>query len=200
MADSNKQIVEKAFKGYAQHIEKVTFGELDKYCKDVLRKAVWERLHVAFGHNYTGNLINSIVVCMYRKSTGRKYDYFAYNSVKLPIRRELSALNTRGKYRRNNINFGPGSKFGREDWTGQWSTLRAENLVPTDESWGQNDAINFANTWIPSNPDLSFVICVAYTSEYASYVEEHRKTTGYLGTLDYAERMAIEYYHLKPAA
>lgn len=199
MAGTNKAIVEKAFKDFEKRMDQQVFGQLDKYCRDILRKAVWERQHFTGGHNFTGNLVNSIVVCMFRKSTGKKYKYFAYDTIKLPIRRELSALTSRGKRRKNRIIFHPGSRFGSQDWSGEWSTLKPDNLIPTDESWGQNDAVQFASIWYPTNTNLDFTICVAYASEYASFVEHERHTTGYVNTLDYAERMGIEYYGLKPA-
>lgn len=200
MADNNAKTIDKAFADFAKRVDQQIFGQLDAFCKDLLRKAVWERLHSTGAHQFTGNLVNSIVVCMYRRSTGKKYNYYAYNSVKLPIRRELSSLSSRGRRRKNRIWFRPGSRFGSVDWSGNWSSLDPEKLVATDESWGQNDALSFASHWHPISISNDFSICVAYTSEYASFVENERQTTGYLNTLDYAERMAIEYYQLKPAA
>lgn len=201
MAGRNQKVIDKAFNGYAQHIDKVTYNALDKWCVEILRKAVYERLNPQGGHNFTGNLINSIVVILYRKSNATKTTYYAYDKagVRLPIRRELSGLTSRGSRRKNRIFFRPGSKFGSEDWSGQWSSLKGENLIGTDESWGQNDAMKFAAGWTPSNPSNAFTICVAYTSEYASFVEHERGTTGILQTEIFVQDTAIEWVGLKAA-
>lgn len=202
MADNNIKIVNKAFKGYAEHIDKVTYNALDKWCVDILRNACRFRMNQVGGHNFTGNLINSICVLLYRKSKGTVTSYFAYDKagLKLPIRRELSGLNSRGKQRKNRIFFRPGSRFGDRDWMDQWSSLKPDTLIGTDESWGQNDAQRFAASWVPSTPDCDFVICVAYTSEYASFVEHERHTTGILETESYVGHSAIEWVGLKQAA
>jgi hypothetical protein len=194
MAGANTQIINKAFKGFVQHIDKVTYNALDKWCVEILRKAVFERLHPMGGHNFTGNLINSICVLLYRKSTGTVTTYFAFDKagLKLPIRRELSGLNARRRQRKNRISFHP-------DWSGEDSRLRGSELIPTDQSWGQQDAVQFSKTWIPYNADSDFVICVAYTAEYASFVEHERNTTGILQTEQFVGQTAIEWVGLKAA-
>ena len=194
MAGVNIKIVDKAFKGFAQHIDKVTYNALDKWCVEILRKAVYERLHPMGGHNFTGNLINSICVLLYRKSTGTVTTYYAFDKagLKLPIRRELSGLNARRRQRKNRISFHP-------DWSGENSKLKGSGLIATDQSWGQNDAVQFAKSWIPRHADTDFVICVAYTAEYASFVELERNTTGILQTELFVEQTAIEWIGLKAA-
>ena len=192
MAGRNVMVIRKAFNGYAEHIDKVTYNALDKWCKDILRSAIQFRLREPEGHNFTGNLINSICVLLYRKSKGTKKSYFAYDSLKLPIRSELSGITARGKHRRNRIWFRP-------DWSGEQSALKGSELIPTDKSWGQNDAVKFANEWTPRNSNCDFVICVAYTSEYASFVEHERNTTGILQTESFVGHTAIEWVGLKAA-
>lgn len=194
MAGRNTTIIKNAFKGYAEHIEKVTYNALDEWCVEILRKAVFERLHPMGGHNFTGNLINSICVLLYRRSKGTVTSYFAWDKagLKLPIRRELSGVTARKKHRKNRV-------WLRPDWNGEQSVLRGSDLIGTDQSWGQNDAANFARTWLPKNGNLDFVICVAYTSEYASFVEHERGTTGILQTELFVERTAVEWVGLKAA-
>lgn len=192
MAGRNTMVIKKAFEGYAEHIDKVTYNALDKWCQEILRSAIQFRLREPEGHNFTGNLINSICVVLYRRSKGTKKSYFAYDSLKLPIRSELSGMTSRGTYRRNRIWFRP-------DWSGEQSVLKGSKLIPTDKSWGQNDAVQFANYWTPSNPSCDFVICVAYTSEYASFVEHERNTTGILQTESFVGHSAIEWVGLKAA-
>ena len=194
MAGANLMIVRKAFKGYSEHIDKIVYNRLDKWCENILRAAVGFRIRQPEGHNFTGNLINSICVLLYRKSTGTKTSYFAFDKagIKLPIRREVSGLTARRKQRKNRIWFRP-------DWSGEQSALKGSELIPTDESWGQNDAQSFANWWTPQNLNCDFVICVAYTSEYASFVEHERQTTGILETESYVGHTAIEFVGLKAA-
>jgi len=195
MADTNKDIIDKAFKGYAEHIDKVVYNALDKWCVEILRKAIFERLNADGAHNFTGNLINSICVLLYRKSKGTVTTYFGYDKagLQLPIRRELSGITARKTHRKNRVRF-------RVDWDQQFdSFIRGDSLIGTDESWGQNDAQQFAKYWLPQSSNSDFVICVAYTSEYASFVEHERQTTGILMTELFVERTAVEWVGLKAA-
>lgn len=196
----NKEVVDKAFADYARHIDLIVYNQLDKWCSEIIRKAVFERLNPIGGHNFTGNLINSIVVLLYRKSNSTVSTYFASQTgLKPAIRRELSAITYKGRRRRQKIHFRPGSRFGDRDWSGQWSTLRPENLIPTDESYGSTDAMRFANRWKPK-VDADFVVCVAYTSEYATFVEQQRQTTGILETEEFVARTAVEWVGLQKAS
>lgn len=199
MSETNLSIVKKAFKGYEEHIDKVVYNALDKWCVQILRDAIRNRYQPTEdrGHNFTGNLINSIVVILYRRSNGKKTTYYADSTgLKPAIRREISGLNYRRRYRRYDIYFRRGSRWGERDWTGRMSKLRADGLVATDESYGINDAHQFANIWYPTTND-DFVICVAYTSEYAYFVEQQRQTTGFLETMAYVGTTAIEYVGLQ---
>lgn len=199
MSGINLKVIDKAFKGYAEHMDKVIFNALDNWCREILRKAIFDRINPEplGGHNFTGNLINSICVVMYRKSMNQKATYFADQAgLKPAIRRELTALNTRGRRRQYRIRFTTGSRFGGRDWSGKHSYLNPENLIPTDESFGIMDAKHFAAMWSP-DIDRDFVICVAYTSEYANFVEQQRQTTGFLETEEFVNRTAIEWVGLK---
>lgn len=190
MVGTNRSIVEKAFKGYAEHIDKVVYNRLDQWCEQILREAVFERMMLSRtnGYNITGNLINSICVILYRKSLNQKTSYFAEQTgLKPAVRRELTALNTRGRRRSYRIRV--------RDWSGKSITVNPDNLIPTDESFGIQDAHQFASMWYPRN-DSDFVICVAYTSEYASFVEHQRQTTGFLETMSFVGRTAVEWVGL----
>ena len=189
----NKNKVNKAFHGYAEHIDKVVYNALDKWCVEILRNAIRFRYATAEGHNLTGNLINSICVLLYRKSKGTISSYFGYDKagLKLPIRRELSGITTRKTMRKNRIKLAV-------DWSGRTNSLiKPKSLIPTDESYGQNDAQEFARWWVPKDHNSDFVICVAYTSEYASFVEHERQTTGFLETESFVASSAIEWVGLK---
>jgi hypothetical protein len=194
MAGNNTTIIKKAFEGYAEHIDKIVYSKLDKWCVEILRSAIRSRMSEPNGHNFTGNLINSICVLLYRKSNGRLTRYFGYDKagLKLPIRREFSGITSRHTRRKNRI-------WLRPDWSGGQSVLKGSGLIGTDESFGQNDAVEFSNHWLPSNPNCDFIICVAYTSEYASFVEYERGTTGIMQTESWVAHTAIEWVGLKAA-
>jgi len=191
MAGINVHIVEKAFKDFSISIENQLFKTLDKWCEQILRQAIRERMLICQsgeGYNITGNLINSICVLLYRKSNNTKTYYFADETgLKPAVRRELTALNRRGVRRSYRIRV--------KDWSGNQIRVNPDNLIPTDESFGINDAHKFASMWYPSF-ESDFVICVAYTSEYANFVEYARMTTGFLETENFVERTAVEWIGL----
>ena len=205
---ANLQVIDGFFKDFEnQKIEETgkTVGEtiflnLGDMCEMIVREAVTIRQHpMEEGHNFTGNLINSIVGIVYWRSKNKKeiiYAQQAMPGLKPAIRRELSSMTYKKRQRSYNIHFRPGSRFGDVDWEGAQSTIKASSLIPTDESYGRSDAIQFANRWRPST-NSNFVICIAYTSEYASFVEMQRGTTGILETQVYANRVAKEFFELK---
>lgn len=182
---------------YKKDMTPVIYKDLAEWCKSLIRYAVEERLHSIGGHNFTGNLINSIVVILYSKQQKKKEAYYSNTiSGKPAIMHEVSALNARGRLRAYDIHFRPGSRFPSPDWSGTFSTLKASSIIPTDESMGFMDAVNFVRMWKPLT-GKDFEVCVAYTSEYASFVEAERHTTGFLGTMNYAEYTAVNWIGLK---
>lgn len=191
MAGINAQIVEKAFKGYADHMDKVIYNALDKWCEQIIRQAIRERMLLVqsgAGYNITGNLINSICVIIYRKSNNTKTSYFADETgLKPAVRRELSAYNRYGVRRKYRMKV--------TDWSGKQIVVHPDALVESDESFGVTHAHQFASMWYPSF-DCDFVICVAYTSDYATFVEAARMTTGFLETENFVERTAVEWVGL----
>jgi len=74
--------------------------------------------------------------------------------------------------------------------------LKGEDLIPTDNSYGFHDAARFFGAWSPTT-GKDFEVCVAYTAEYAKFVEAERQTTGFLETMGYAEYTAVNYVGLK---
>ena len=190
----NVRAANKAFKEFEKEMDDALYKALDTWCVAILREAVSARFSTEGAHNFTGNLVNSICVLLYRKSTGTKTEYYAYDKagIKLPVRREFSGMTARGTHRKNRV-------WLRPDYNGGESALKGSNLIRTDESWGQNDAREFAKWWTPKNPNKDFVICVAYTSEYASFVENERNTTGILQTEAFIQTTAVEFMGLKAA-
>ena len=67
--------------------------------------------------------------------------------------------------------------------------------VPDAIRKGIEDAYEFISTF---KPDTSgFVIVVAYTTDYATWVEQQRQTTGFINTLQYAKKVAMQMFELK---
>lgn len=184
---ANRQVIKSFFKNIGRQVVQETgktvndtiYIELAKYCENLLLDAVIEnRRRNPNAHQFTGNLINSIVVILFDKSEGSIDTFFAYDRLKNPIRREMSALTTRGTLRKNKIRFSP-------DWQNAESAYRPQ--VVTDESYGQDDARAFASSWRPST-GKQYEICVAYTSEYAEWVELHNQSIGYANSVAYVKR------------
>lgn len=163
----------KVFKDFQKtEMSDIIYNELDSFCRALLALVVGNRLHNKEAHQFTGNLINSIVVILFDRNTGVKSDYYAYDDLKAPIRKEMSAVTSRGTRRKNAVHFRPA------DWQGTIDSMYKPE-VATDESMGPQDARAFASSWSPST-GKAFEICVAYTSEYAEWVEQQRQTTGYV--------------------
>ena len=216
--DNNKKIIREFFNNFGNQVVVETGKPVDvtihtylcDWCESILRAAIDIRKNpasldtsgeIVAGHNFTGNLINSICVVLYEKSKGKKTSFFADSTgLKPAIRRELSYVTYKGRKRRNRIYFRPGSRFGSADWSGSISHINAESLIPTDESYGYSDARKFASSWVPRSTSADFVICVAYTSEYADFVEQQRHTTGFMETMMFTHRTAIEWVGLKKVA
>lgn len=181
--------LEKAVRQFQQNeMHDVVLNELENICEKILLYAVvMQRMTIKGAHQYTGNLINSIVVILFDRLDGVQYDYYAYDSVlpgmKPPIRREMTALTTRGTKRKNAVHFKPA------DWQGSVDSFYRPEIV-TDESYGQDDARAFASSCIPTT-GKDFEICVAYTSEYAEWVENERHTVGLLRSMNDAKRVLV---------
>jgi hypothetical protein len=159
----------------------VIFKHLDTICSRLLLDAIIEhRLRTEGAHQFTGNLINSIVVILFNKVTGEQVNYFAYDRLKAPIRREMTSITARGTQRKNRIHFYP-------DWQNRMGSSYLPDVV-TDESYGHEDAISFAQSWSPET-GKTFEICVAYTSEYAQWVNIHHHTVGYAQSVSYTRKM-----------
>ena len=162
---------------YIKKVNDIIYEKLKDFCKNLLLDAVVRnRMGNPNAHQFTGNLINSIVVILFRKDTATIDNFFAYDDLKNPVRREMSARTARGTARKNAIHFRP-------DWQGTPHSKYVPEVV-TDESTGPQDAVSFASSWSPVT-GKDFEICVAYTSEYAGWVEMYHQSTGFMNSLNY---------------
>jgi hypothetical protein len=181
MAGTNDSIIDKACKDY----KKAIFNEVEKRCKsfcdDLCLRAIEFRKSAPGKHDFTGNLLTSIVVCLYRN--GRPvYACYAGDSLSYPIQVKMTA---------------PKKYHFKVDYEGAESHYTPS--VKTDEGWGPDDAVKFFQSYRPEGKNL-FDIVVAYPVEYASWVEKQRSTTGILQTYAYAERVGTTFLGLPRAA
>lgn len=148
-----------------------------KYGYNLLQRAIHYRMRIPDAHDFTGNFLNSIVVCVYRNNQPR----IAYFPQDLNIKKAtFKKMSTRKK--RSYI-FSP-------DYQGSYSKYKPE--IETDKGWGIDDAMNFVARYRP-NSGSAFDIVVCYPVEYANFIEEDRKTTGITSTYLYARRATLHY-------
>ncbi len=169
---NNHAVIEAAFKNFEKRIIDTSEKELKKYCWRLLQEAITARQQAPGAHNFTGNLLNSIVVCLYRE---RKpvIAYFSADLVPEAIQPKM-----RQRVRRR-VFFNP-------DYDGDYSAYLP--TVKTNGGWGKDDAQDFFESYRPSGTNL-FDIVVAYSVEYAEWVQYQRATTGYVRAFKNAESL-----------
>lgn len=168
-------IVQPAISDFKKEIEDKVEQNCKVYCKYILDAAITWRLHTEGAHNFTGNLINSIVVCLYKKNEPL-VAYYSHSKVKRSIFHKMTQ-------RKQVYDF-------YKDWDGVESMFDADEK--TDEGYGENDAKKFFQQYRPNSNSL-FDIVVAYPVEYADFVENKRQTTGYLMTKNVAENVGLTF-------
>ena len=176
---TNRTIVRNALAEYKAQI----FDEVEircrKFCTDLCQEAIKDRQNAAGAHNYTGNLLNSIVVCLYRNKEPINA-YYAAQYVTKAIQVKMRKR-SRKRYR-----FAP-------DYDGEKSQYLP--TVQTNGGWGEDDARNFFQQYNPPGKNL-FDIVVAYPVEYGKWVEAQRGTTGIINAYAHADKVGVTYLKL----
>ena len=181
MAGTNKAVLDKAFKDFEKQILDKVRKRLIKWCWDLVAASVKMRLEDPKAHNFTGNLLNSIVVCLYENGDPKSAYYAAEEgNVRSAIMHKMT--DRRKPY-----------FFSRGDYDGRTSTYKA--TIRTDGGWGIDDARAFFGSFRPSGGN-SFDIVVAYTVEYANFVQMQRNTTGILEMEGYALKTGATFLQL----
>lgn len=190
----NTKAINNAFKAFRWEINETLYGVLFNWCDRILDLAIEFRMRDRKAHNFTGNLLNSIVVILYANTENikRKVDFFAVenDNVKIAIRPKMSSVTTRGGARKYRYRFHP-------DYDQRDSSFMPS--VPTNGGWGYEDAQKFASTYVPK-AKTDFVIVVAYTTEYAEFIEQQRHTAGFMSIMKSTEKAAVEFIGLKKVA
>ena len=147
---------------------------------DLLRRAISLRVNHPDAHNITGNLLNSIVVCIYRDNQPRIAYFTEDFNIKKAVMKKMS------ERKRKKYNIYP-------DYEGGHSTYKPE--VRTNKGWGIDDARKFAHSYRP-NSGSAFDIVVCYPVEYATFVDNERQSTGIAETYTDAKSFALHFLQM----
>jgi len=178
MAGTNAAQAQKTLEEYRKSILDEIESRCIKFCDHLCESAIEFRQSAPLKHNFTGNLLNSIVVCLYRE---KMPVYAAYAA-----ERVAKAIHVKMTYPRT-YGFNP-------DYDGAKSKYRPE--VQTNEGFGEDDAREFFQSYRPMGKCL-FDIVVAYPVEYGEWVQEHRGTTGILAAYDHTEKVGTTWLGLQ---
>ena len=172
-------MIKSAFSEFKSDIENSIEQNCKTFCEALVKKAIQERESAKGKHNITGNLINSIVVCLYKKSKP-VIAYYSSSSLPHPIARKMTT--SHGKY-----------TFDKT-WDGK-DDYEFKPQRDTDEGFGQEDAEEFFSSYRPNGNNM-FDIVVAYPVEYADFIETTRGTAGFMRTLQYADEIGIKFLQI----
>ena len=182
MAGTNETVINNAFKRYKEYIMRCAREELNIWCHDLVRAAVERRLGDPRAHNFTGNLLNSIAVCLYENGQPQRAWYSSETGgVRSAIMGKMSPTKKKVYY------------FRGGDYDGKESFYRP--TVETNGGYGADDARRFFQGYTPEGKNL-FDIVVAYTVEYADFVQQQRNTTGILETHGYARHTGMSFMQI----
>lgn len=177
----NKQAITKAVEEYKNKVIIPTVeARLKSWCSQILDAAIMARERNPKAHNFTGNFLNSIVVCLYREREP-VIAYYAHDRVPEAI---MPKMKKRARKR----------VFFKKDYDGQESAYLP--TIDTNGGWGYDDAQAFFEAYVPRGNNL-FDVVVAYPVEYANWVQMERATTGILNTYAYVERTGMTFLKLK---
>lgn len=174
----NSTKIDKAFSAFEKEIHNKVREKLQSWCKELIGKAIDMRLMDMRAHNFTGNLLNSIVVCLYEK--GQPCDVW-YAADEPNVR---SAIHVKMTARKKPYSFKKG------DYDDRPSHYQA--TVRTDKGWGIDDAKQFFQSYRPQGSKM-FDVVICYAVEYAEWVQVERNTTGYLEMVGFTTYSAREF-------
>ena len=135
----NKATIQKAVENYKNQVIIPTMeAELKKWCSHILDAAIKARQKNPQAHNFTGNLLNSIVVCLYKN--GRPIiAYFSSDIVPEAIMPKMK------KRLRKRV-------FFKRDYDGEESAYLP--TIETNGGWGKDDAQEFFESYKPKGNNL----------------------------------------------
>lgn len=186
MSGNNEAIMKAAMRDFCKKQYDILEKKLIKYCERLLTKAVDARLTASStgkGHNFTGNLINSIVVGLYREGNLVMFITPDAQAIDRPIMKKMSYP---FKYYFSETH--KKSRGGRKALGVDWDQTHPSSFyspeLKTNLLYGNTDAKRFIHSYNPPK-NAVFQIVVGYTTEYASFVESKRHTTGYMQMVEW---------------
>lgn len=177
----------RAIEDYKKKMFDTVEAQCRKYCAELCIQAISARKSAPGAHDFTGNLITSIVVCLYRDGVARDAWYSAQYERKA-IRIKMRQRPVKKRY------------FFPVDYSGDINAT----YTPPDDSpqvtgrYGVDDARAFFQQYKPRGKNL-FDIVIAYPVEYAEWVEMHRSTTGIVKAYSWAGGVGVQYLKLNKA-
>lgn len=186
MSASNETILRKGIEDFRKQQYDKLEKKLIRYCGTLLTQAINARLSADKAHNFTGNLINSIVVGLFREGNlvmfvtpGQEQgiDRPIMKKMSYPFKYFFSETKKKTKGGHHSVGL---------DWDQTHPSSYYKPEMKTNLIWGFTDAKRFINTY-PADKNVAFQIVVGYTTEYASFVESKRGTTGYLRMVEWAK-------------
>lgn len=190
MSVNNVAILRNGLQKFRKEQYDLLEAKLVKFCGKIMSQAIDARLLADGAHNFTGNLINSIVVGLFRE--GKLVMYVSPDPwvVDKPIMKKMTYP---FKYYFSESN--KKSRGGRRSLGLDWDQTHPSSFyspeMKTNKSYGGTDAKRFIQSYNAS-PNMVFQIVVGYTTEYASFVESKRGTTGYMQMVQWVEMNAAK--------
>lgn len=176
MSEINNMI-KSAFSEFKSDIENSIEQNCKTFCRNLLKEAIKNRETAPQKHDFTGNLLNSIIVCLY-KSGNPVAGYYASNETSSAT---VVKMTFPKKYR------------FRKDYERKESHYSPK--IKTDERLGAYDAKMFFASYRPDGNNM-FDIVVAYPVEYAEFIEMKRSTAGFMRTFQYADKTGITFLQI----
>lgn len=167
-------IVDTAISDFKKEIEDKVEQNCKTFCRNILKQAIQNRENAPKKHNFTGNFLNGIVVCLY-KNGNPKVAYYSSDETRSATVVKMSF---------------PKKYSFKKDYEGVKSHYNP--TIKTDEGLGAYDAKMFFTSHKPEGNNM-FDIVVAYTAEYSEFIEQKRKTAGFMRTLQYTEQTGIKF-------
>lgn len=186
---ANKRVINNFFKNFGsqvvqdtkQTVNDMILREVELYAQNIVYKAIEFRKKAPGAHDFTGNLLNSIVAAVYQDKGFKKAFFAGETGIKSPRYYEMTASHNGNGHYHFKIDY----EGGESNYTAEIETLRRKGI---------DDAYEFVSTYVPDRDD--FLVIIAYTTEYATFVEMERETTGFVSTFAYAKKLGIRKFRL----
>lgn len=170
-------LIKSSFSEFKENIELAVERNCKTFCRNLLKEAIQKRETATGKHDFTGNFLNSIVVCLYKKGLPLSA-YYASNETKSAVVVKMTF---------------PKKYVFKKDYEGANSHYNPK--IQTDEGMGAYDARMFFASYKPDGNNM-FDIVVAYPVEYAEFIEIQRGTAGFMQTLQYVDRIGITFLQI----